>query len=1388
MQNNTKPINERSGIWKTYDATNGLPGGILCMLQDKFGYLLLGTRVGVYRFDGLKFSRLEPVIPGEILCMLEDSHNRLWFSSMDNGLFCLYDNNLKKYTFSDGLPSNHIKSIFERGDGTIYIGTSHGVAVFNGQSFDLLPLENGFGNKYTNAICEDHNGYLWFGTINGLICYNGKGYTQNETLIDDAITSLHTDRNGKIWIGLLNGVDSFDGVEINRIKELDGSSVYSTCEDHKGNLWFATYNNGVWFYDGQDFINYNTNNGLLDNRVKYIIQDQEGLLWFSHPHSGLTCFDPWTIEFLANEPVTESITQDKNGNIWFANEDILYCLSGDCIKSRIFGKRIFSILADSKGYIWVGTQGDGLFCFYNPDDIWKENNKNFDRWDLGLENIYAILEGSDGTIWIGGGLSEKLYRFDGKSFEYIQIEDNYIIFRLYEDKHKRIWIGGWGKNSLSCFDGQKITHYTKEAGIPSDKIQSILEDDEGNIWIGTQNGICTFDGNEFKKYEIEHGCPGIFHQCSTRDYSGQLWFGTLGGGVFRTDRNHFQCLTRTDGLPSNSITGFIPQKDGSMIIGTYLGIVRYHPRPAKPKAKVYEVIADHIYKNLSEIDLNFAEKGTLAISYIGLSLSTHRMKYSYILDGYDDKWQDTWDNQVFYDNLPIGNYIFKVIAINRDLIASNVATLKFSIISSLSNRLKAKYEIEIERMQQLLKFNSEIYNQSNLSDTAYAIVEILRKSGFDRAGVWIRETNENTLRGLWGTNYDGNIYNTQNETIFDTSIPPIDGYTVEISTEVMKQKIGVNSSYIYIKKGDEDKFESLWGYYPPCSGFYRRSENGDNICIPIVTEGERIGIIAVDNYITKRNIGESPANFFHVIGSEMSKALVNVALRESLEKEKEQLAVTLRSIGDGVITTDEYGSVILINKIAEELTGWSEKEAVGKPLRDIFNIINKDSREKLDNPAENILISDDIVNLGDNIILVSKGSSEYLISYSRATVRNRTGKVTGIVLVFRDITEKQRIEDELLKTDKLESIGILAGGIAHDFNNILTGILGNISLARMLLSPNDKAYQRLTEAEKSSLNAKNLTQQLLIFSRGGTLVLRLVSVSEILTNAVSFALKGSNVKCNFNFKDSLWKIKADEGQIIQAINNIIINASQAMPDGGEINVIAENVIINDNIFPSLRGGKYVKISIEDRGIGIPKEHLQKIFDPYFTTKQKGSGLGLSATYSIIKKHDGYIDVKSELGVGTVFYLYLPVYDDTEFLENKESKEILLENLKILVVDDQEIILELVQAILENLGHTVETAKDGYKAIDLYRSAKDSDEAFDAVIMDLTIPGGMGGKEATAKILEFDSNAKIIVSSGYSDHPVMSEFEEYGFCGFIPKPYRTKELIDTLNSVLIKKGR
>jgi len=620
-----------------------------------------------------------------------------------------------------------------------------------------------------------------------------------------------------------------------------------------------------------------------------------------------------------------------------------------------------------------------------------------------------------------------------------------------------------------------------------------------------------------------------------------------------------------------------------------------------------------------------------------------------------------------------------------------------------------------------------------------------------------------------------------------------------IIAELLKDKYDMVRTLAFFDHGKiSDNFEySLAG--TPCENVVKQKLR----CYPrdvqsYFPDNNGLASMSVESFVGTP-LMDSALNVIGIVNVMDSKPLENpdiaesilriFAARSSSELERKQAEDRLRTAEaryrtlfeqspDGILLIDSRGVLTDFNEAAHRQLGYTREEFTGLRISDI-------------DPFET---EDEI-----------RASIEHALNGGRAEfeVKHRTkgGEIRTVLVItkpvllggekflhtiWRDITDHKKMEEELTKIEKLESLGVLAGGIAHDFKNLLVGILGNISLARLNISSREEANERLAEAEKACLAARGLTHQLLTFSRSGDPMKQTVSIAEILKDSCTFCLSGSDVKCEHIFAADIWPVEIDAGQIGQVFHNLIINADQAMPDGGILKINAGNVSIEaGNILP-LRPGQYVRITLEDRGIGIRKEHLLKIFDPYFTTKQKGSGLGLASAYSIVKKHGGHIDVSSELGVGTVFTVYLPASPGGLAVKETPVKKTLSGGGRVLLMDDEEIVRIASVKMLEHLGYDVVFTEDGEQAVALFRQAIAEGRPFDAVILDLTVRGGMGGRETNSRLRAIDPGVRTIVFSGYSDDPIMADYRNFGFSGFLSKPCEIEELSVVLHEVLKKR--
>jgi PAS domain S-box-containing protein len=498
------------------------------------------------------------------------------------------------------------------------------------------------------------------------------------------------------------------------------------------------------------------------------------------------------------------------------------------------------------------------------------------------------------------------------------------------------------------------------------------------------------------------------------------------------------------------------------------------------------------------------------------------------------------------------------------------------------------------------------------------------------------------------------------------------------------------------------------------------------------------------------------------------------ALKESEERYRALVELSPDAIyiltGGKLIFANSQGAKVLGVKRVEDIYG-----------RKMLDFVHPDCLEFVKQRIVQAFQTGEPTPPGEQIFVRVDGSQ---VPVEVTSVPFRYQGENALLAIAHDITDRRRMQEELLKGQKLESLGLLAGGIAHDFNNILTGIVGNLSIAKLQIDPSHKIVNRLELYEKAAIQATELTRQLLTFARGGEPVKKIINPSSLIRETVSFALRGSNIRGIIDIQDSIWSMEADESQLSQVLNNLLLNAEQAMPTGGEVTIRVENeTLLHDNP-QQLPPGDYIRIAVEDSGCGIPHENLVRVFDPYFTTKPKGSGLGLASVYSIIKKHGGAVEVSSTKGVGTAFNIHIPAVPDKlpEDAALNESEE-LRGSGRVLVMDDEYFIREIATYILEFMGYEVDCCVGGEEAVECFQAARKNNVPYSAVILDLTIPGGMGGKDAAARILEIDPDAVLIVSSGYSSDPVIANFHQYGFSGVVSKPFDTEGLARELKRLI-----
>jgi len=527
--------------------------------------------------------------------------------------------------------------------------------------------------------------------------------------------------------------------------------------------------------------------------------------------------------------------------------------------------------------------------------------------------------------------------------------------------------------------------------------------------------------------------------------------------------------------------------------------------------------------------------------------------------------------------------------------------------------------------------------------------------------------------------------------------------------------------------------------------------------------------------------------------TDRSRALISIVditaskkAGEKIRQSEEFIRSILDTVDEGFIVIDRDYRIMTANRAYCGQVDRPCDDVIGRHCFEISHKTNRPCYEE----GEECAVHKVLETGNPHVVLHKHADHEGHVLYVETKgfpIKDAGGSVISVIETINNITEKHLLEEERLKTQKLESIGTLAGGIAHDFNNLLQGIFGYISMAKMTLDRKEKSLAMLEQAEKALHQSVNLTTQLLTFSKGGKPVKKRISLEPVIQNAAKFALSGSRSVCTILVDYGLWQAEADEGQISQVIQNIVLNADQAMPEGGQVEITAKNVHASDKtLSQSLQKGNYVVILIKDSGIGISDQYFGKIFDPYFTTKEKGSGLGLATSYSIIKNHNGMIEVSSTKDKGSTFSIYIPA-----LAEQKEDPVMpataatAMRTGRVLLMDDEQVVREVAGELIKALGHEVEFAAHGDEAVDKFKTAQQGGKPFDLVILDLTIRGGMGGVETVRQLLKIDPQVKAIVSSGYSDDAATANYEKQGFRTFLKKPYDLEALREVLNKLITR---
>jgi len=1261
-------------------------------------------------------------------------------------------------------------------------------------------------------------------------------YTVDDGLPQSIITDMIKDNRGFIWLASNGGISRFDGRKFRNYSLTNGYPfhlVTGIIEKKPNVLWVADYANGLYQLSDHQIKKINLPSKKASYHLNFIKKEKDNTILIGIAPDGLAVNkngsfkDYFNVKGLENEPVL-SAAIDAEGAIWVGtfkkgayklkNGRVVLALSE---ADGLPGDEIRSILPLKNGEVWFGTN-KGLFVLGNKK-ISDEFNKTYPN-----NFIFAIESHNGRDIWISVSKGDGgLFHFrDEKLIAVIKRKVSFYPRSIYFDKDQVMYISS--NNGFYIIPDRSFTNFDNKDGFEDPYIKAVTSEPGGRLWIATKGaGIYWREHGKFKHFENPDYNYSVKTTMCLKYIKDKLWVGTRRGlfyikkglvledtlsryigdhevrGIYifnkgqpfvlikrrilKISANSITDMTYNLKGENNSFWGLGYDKNGNLFLATNgNGLWTLQDSSWTLFAPAVVMGVKNFFGIRSDSSGNLYFPSTQgAYKWNGKKFSRvfneHETVWDILPAGENDVWFGT--NHGLFREKNHNSYLF-----NRK---SGFVSTEYNIGSFFKENEKSFWFGGVTGLLHYQAGKKVIAIKGHLYITAIHSRDSLYT--FPKTGTLIFNPEDNNLVfnfAYVNMVYSGNLKYRYFLEGFDRDTINAGQQTTATYTNLPD---GTYRFHLFVRKVYDTKeiasqkiiftilkpwWKAWWAYLLYVLAF---------ALVFFLIVKWRLRALHQRNILLEKRIEERMSDL-HMSNKMLIKEVqVRKKAEASVAQEKEQLAVTLRSITDGVVRLDIEGKIVLMNSVAERLSGVNIQEASRKNVAEACKIFDEKSKKPIR------FIPDEMIkkyNLTAQPVVVylqnQKTKSDSLISLNGSPIYDQDKNRLGYVFVFRDITHEREMENEIFKAQKLDSIGILAGGIAHDFNNILSGILGNAQLAELAHLKGKSIDKYLNGIIEATQVATNLTQQLLTFSKGGKPVKKNISLQTILPEAVEFALRGSNVTSVIKIDPKLWSMLADAGQINQVINNLIINADQAMPSGGLIKVFASNVEIGteDNI-TNLPAGKYIQIKIVDQGIGISKENLKKIFDPYFTTKQKGSGLGLASTYSIIEKHNGKILVESLVGKGTTFTIYLPAVEETVKKPEKKAENLRQGHGKILVMDDEPYIREIIKDMLRMLGYEVTLAENGQQAIRLFKTALNSGQAFDLVIMDLTIPGGMGGKETVGKIHKIDPGAKVIVASGYSTDSIMADYKDYGFMAMLSKPFKVEDLSVMLDAVLGK---
>ena len=1246
--------------------------------------------------------------------------------------------------------------------------------------FQHYSERDGLINNAVNGMTQGDDGRLWFATRGGVMTYDGHEWVRHgldQGLKEKEYSHITKGPDGKIWIvskRIPFRVQFFDGTNWQELPKIPFPYLNTHC-----GLFVVTE-----FTDGSPLICVGLNTGHLAFWLKgewHLLEDlelTEGTLAYDFvegrlqvaTHKHVLSIDPVSLEifrdpmpFLPEGQVFAMTTDPANGQRWFVGQDWIgrlldgqfSILASDLslVLAQEWGRT--NALVDSSGGLFFGGLSQAFL--FDPVFGLEELNRSTGRETSGATDFF---QDSEGIIWVASlrGVSKLVSRrFTGLDRSQGLFRDE--VSAVMEDSKGRIILGHEG--GLTFLDPDPVPFsFNLEAGVMC-RVMDLAEDSRGNLWVAT-------DGHGLARVDADRNIRWFGHQEGVRprvfavliDQQDQISLGVV-KGFFQGDGEVFHNIPLP--LADRNMPSFVRRlyraSDGSIYLATGQdGVIRYDKGQVQhwmgpdmitgnSTFAIHET-SDHRFWIGTSVGLYFLTDDSLFPTVFPDPV-IDRPVYSILSDGEGRVWFGTDKGVFIWDGIHLQNY-----SVDDGLIGSEINRDGFELDS------KGQFWVGTDRGVSIYRSDLDLPRQS---------LPRLEIEGFDVDGQWFAADYPLQLnsppRSLF-VHFKGISFTDEGHMGFRTWLENYEPDWSDLSPLPISQV-----RYTNLPAGDYR--------------FHVQVENSDGLASEVVISPE-INIepalrdrwwLSALGLLIVTVVGFGLISFWE--GRRYARRLEGEVLARTndlevseqvLRLESQRLSATLGSILDGVLALDEANKVVLCNLAAEKILNRSAEEIISLPFREVLPLVgDRVGAEDIDSGE---------LQCQDRIECAERGT--ICLEVSSSPVTDEAGKRTGSVVAFRDITDRLRLERELIRSQKLESLGLLAGGIAHDFNNLLTIMMGNIDLVENGRDLAELDRESLELAKQASSRARTLTEQLLTFARGGAPRQRISSLHEIVDQSVALSFSGLNVSCQVKIPDDLWLANVDPGQLSQVFNNLLINAAQAMPEGGLVLVVGRNL----ESPPQLQEeGQWVRIDVIDTGSGISEKNLARIFDPYFTTKSKGSGLGLATSYSIITRHGGRILVESKVGEGSTFSIFLPRGHGVlpEIIEVPEM--IAIRGGRVLVLEDEEGIHHVLKGFLARLGLEATFTSFGEETVARYEAGLAIGEPFDLVMTDLTIPGGLGGRATMALLMEIDPEVKAVVISGYSHEEVMANYGEYGFLGALRKPFEFVEFARVLGEVL-----